>query len=132
LSLGGFFLKKHFMLALVMLTAIVGQVWSQDTAFLPANVLMLDDKFTHHVILVEKATHKLYLYENNGSMPKLVKTFSTATGKFKGNKFREGDRKTPEGIYTLNDFLSKEQLFRMHGKYAEIYGSGAFPMDYPN
>lgn len=120
------------MLALVMLTAIVGQVWSQDTAFLPANVLMLDDKFTHHVILVEKATHKLYLYENNGSMPKLVKTFSTATGKFKGNKFREGDRKTPEGIYTLNDFLSKEQLFRMHGKYAEIYGSGAFPMDYPN
>lgn len=93
---------------------------------------MLDEKFAHHILLVEKATHKLYLYENNGTMPRLVKTFSTATGKFKGNKFREGDRKTPEGIYTLIDFLSKEQLLKMHGKYAEIYGSGAFPMDYPN
>lgn len=93
---------------------------------------MLDEKFSHHVILVEKATHKLHLYENNGTHPRLVKTFSTATGKFKGNKSISGDHKTPEGIYTIYEFLSKEELLRRHGKYAEIYGSGAFPMDYPN
>jgi murein L,D-transpeptidase YafK len=93
---------------------------------------MMDSKFSHHVILVEKATHKLHLYENLSGAPKLLKTFSTATGKFKGNKFVNGDHKTPEGIYTIYEFLSKEELFRRHGKYAEIYGSGAFPMDYPN
>lgn len=93
---------------------------------------MMDAKFSHHVIVVEKATHKLHLYENNNTIPKLLKTYSTATGKFKGDKSVSGDHKTPEGIYTIYEFLSKEELLRRHGKYAEIYGSGAFPMDYPN
>jgi murein L,D-transpeptidase YafK len=100
--------------------------------FYPTNILMMDAKFAHHVILVEKSTHKLHLYENSTTAPKLVKTYSTATGKFKGDKFISGDHKTPEGIYTIYDFLSKEELLKRHGKYAEIYGSGAFPMDYPN
>lgn len=93
---------------------------------------MMDKKFAHHVVLVEKATHKLHIYENNESVPKLLKTFNTATGKFKGDKTTSGDHKTPEGIYTFYEFLSKQELLRKHGKYAEIYGSGAFPMDYPN
>ena len=93
---------------------------------------MMDDKFSHHVILVEKATHKLHLFENSITAPKLVKTYNSVTGKFKGNKFINGDHKTPEGIYTIYDFLSKEELLKRHGKYAEIYGSGAFPMNYPN
>lgn len=114
-----------------MLTTFVGQLLAQDN-YLPSNILMMDSKFSHHVILVEKATHRVHLYENNNSVPKLVKTFSTATGKFKGDKSINGDHKTPEGIYTIYDFLSKEELLRRHGKYAEIYGSGAFPMDYPN
>jgi murein L,D-transpeptidase YafK len=115
----------------IMLIISVGFVSAQD-AFLPSNILMMDSKFSHHVILVEKATHKLHLYENFGTIPKLVKTFSTATGKFKGDKKSNGDHKTPEGIYTIYEFLSKQELLRRHGKYAEIYGSGAFPMDYPN
>lgn len=100
--------------------------------YYPSNILMTDEKFAHHVILVEKATHKLHLYENGETNPKLVKTYNSVTGKFKGNKSINGDHKTPEGIYSINDFLSKEELFKRHGKYAEIYGAGAFPMDYPN
>lgn len=125
------FLKNIKYIFLLFLIISVGKVYSQDN-YLPSNILMMDDKFAHHVILVEKATHKLYLYENKGSFPKLIKTFNTATGKFKGNKSNEGDHKTPEGIYTIYDFLSKDELHRRHGKYAEIYGPGAFPMDYPN
>ena len=109
---------------------MVGNVLAEE--FFPSNILMMDQKFAHHVILVEKATHKLHLFENSGTSPKLVKTYSTATGKFKGDKSINGDHKTPEGIYSINDFLSKEELLRRHGKYAEIYGAGAFPMDYPN
>ncbi len=115
----------------LLLTVSVGFVSAQEN-FLPSNILMMDQKFSHHVILVEKATHKLHLYENNGSVPRLVKTFNTATGKLKGDKASSGDHKTPEGIYTIYEFLSKQELLRRHGKYAEIYGSGAFPMDYPN
>lgn len=122
---------KTLTLLWVLLTLSVNISSAQEN-FLPSNILMMDAKFAHHVVLVEKATHKLHLYENNNSVPKLVKTFNTATGKFKGDKSVNGDHKTPEGIYTFYEFLSKEELLRRHGKYAEIYGSGAFPMDYPN
>ena len=115
---------------IAFLIAMVGNTFAED--FFPSNILMMDQKFAHHVILVEKATHKLHLFENSGTSPKLVKTYSTATGKFKGDKSINGDHKTPEGIYSINDFLSKEELLRRHGKYAEIYGARAFPMDYPN
>ena len=115
----------------MLLINSVGFTWAQEN-FFPANIFMLDAKFAHHVILVEKATHKLHIYENAQSFPRLVKTYNMATGKFKGDKSVNGDHKTPEGIYTIYDFYSKEELLKRHGKYAEIYGSGAFPMDYPN
>lgn len=114
-----------------MLIVSISLAHAEDN-YLPSNILMMDDRFAHHVILVEKATHKLHLYENTGTNPKLVQTFSTATGKFKGDKASSGDHKTPEGIYTIYDFFSKDALLKKHGKYAEIYGSGAFPMNYPN
>jgi len=115
-----------------MLIVSVGFSYAAEENFLPSNILMTDEKFAHHVILVEKATHKVYVYENSASFPKLVKTYNSATGKIKGDKAGEGDHKTPEGIYTLYDFYSKEELLRRHGKAGEIYGAGAFPMDYPN
>lgn len=121
---------KTVMLIALFLTTLVGR--SQAAEFLPSNILMMDDKFSHHVILVEKATHQLHLFENSSSTPTLIKSYSTATGKFKGDKFINGDHKTPEGIYTIYEFLSDAELHRRHGKYADIYGSGAFPMDYPN
>ena len=122
---------KKLIITLVMLTSVISLAFANENYF-PSNILMMDSKFTHHVMLVEKATHKLHLFENSGTMPKLVKTYNIATGKFKGDKSINGDHKTPEGIYTIYEFLSKEELLRRHGKYAEIYGSGAFPMDYPN
>lgn len=112
------------------LTVFIGNALADE--FLPSNILMMDKKFAHHVILVEKTTHKAFLYENTETYPRLVKTYNSVTGKFKGDKANEGDHKTPEGIYTIYEFLSKEELLKRHGKYAEIYGSGAFPMDYPN
>lgn len=125
-------MKKLKILTWTILTSFIGLSHAQEASFYPANILMMDDKFSHHVLLVEKSTHKLYLYENSNTHPKLLHTFSAATGKYKGDKFVSGDHKTPEGIYTISSFLSKEELLRRHGKYAEIYGSGAFPMDYPN
>lgn len=121
-------MKKVIVIA--FLISMISYSFAQD--FLPSNILMTDEKFAHHVILVEKATHKLYLYENSGTNPKLIKTYNSVTGKFKGDKSINGDHKTPEGIYSINEFFSKEELLRRHGKYAEIYGAGAFPMNYPN
>lgn len=100
--------------------------------FLPANILQMDSKFAHHILIVEKQSHKLHVFENESGIPKLLKTYSIATGKFKGNKSSDGDHKTPEGIYDLNGFLSQEDLQKKFGGQAKIYGAGAFPTNYPN
>jgi murein L,D-transpeptidase YafK len=105
---------------------------SQAKEFYPAPLLKLDKHFSHHVILAEKATHKLYLYGYEDGIPKLIKSYSMATGKKAGDKLFQGDHRTPEGIYFLTDFLTHEDLIKRHGKDGEIYGVGAFVLDYPN
>lgn len=100
--------------------------------FAPANLLRLEERFAHHVLLVEKSTHSLHLYQNQEGLPKLVKTFKIASGKSRGDKLREGDHKTPEGVYSLHEFFSKQQLLQRHGEMSKMYGAGAFTTDYPN
>jgi len=100
--------------------------------YLPAYLLKLDSQFTHHVLVVEKSTHKLYIYENNNGTPKLLNTFKVATGKIKGNKQLQGDKKTPEGIYRFQVFHSAKDLIKMYGETGLIYGAGAFTLNYPN
>lgn len=101
--------------------------------FLPSHILLMDAKYSHHVLLVEKQSHQLFLFENKDGMPRLLKTYAIATGKFKGNKSTEGDHKTPEGVYDIYEFLSPDQLVGKFGaQQSKIYGAGAFPMNYPN
>ena len=99
--------------------------------YLPANIFQMDRKLTHHVIVVEKSTHRLFIYENTNGAPKLIKTFTSATGKFRGNKFSQGDHKTPEGIYFLQNFHPSDDLITKYGDYGKIYGMGAFTSNYP-
>lgn len=96
------------------------------------NILQMDNKFSHHVLLVEKSTHQLFLYKNVEGHPELLKTYKIATGKYAGNKTDEGDKKTPEGIYQLMEFYSQAKLKGMYGNESKIYGAGAFTSNYPN
>lgn len=98
----------------------------------PSVILKTDNYLTHHVIVAEKSTHKLYLFENDQGNSKLVKTYQMATGKKAGDKYFQGDHRTPEGIYEFSDFLTHEDLINRHGEEGKIYGVGAFVMNYPN
>ncbi len=118
---------RHALWALTLVTTL-----AQAEDFVPAHLLTLEERFAHHVLLVEKSTHSLHLYQNQNGLPKLVRTFKIASGKNRGDKLREGDRKTPEGIYSLNEFFSKQSLLQRHGEMAKMYGAGAFTTDYPN
>lgn len=99
---------------------------------MPANILVTDPKFSHHIFLVEKSTHTISVYQNNNGIPQLVKSYRIATGKFKGNKLSEGDHKTPEGIYQLQEFFTSTDLLKRFGNESKIYGAGAFTTNYPN
>jgi murein L,D-transpeptidase YafK len=105
-------------------------VKASDTV--PSLFLEMSEFFTHHAIVAEKSTHKLYVYKNNNGSPELVKEYQMATGKSAGNKVFTGDHRTPEGIYHFNEFIPNAQLLKRYGDKGKIYGVGAFTINYPN
>ncbi len=113
-------------------TMITNNTLANSKDYFPSNILQLDPYLSHHVIVAEKSTHKLYLFENKNGIPNLLSTIQVATGKKAGNKIFQGDHRTPEGIYHFSEFLPHRELLKRHGKAGEIYGVGAFVMNYPN
>jgi murein L,D-transpeptidase YafK len=89
---------------------------------LPASVLQLAPKQSH-VILIDTSRNRMYVYANDGGRPRYVTDFYTSLGKNGVEKQREGDQKTPIGVYTV--VSSKEKL-------PDFYGTHAFPISYPN
>lgn len=82
----------------------------------------------HENILIcnkKKSTLKLYT-KVSASSYKLIKEYNAFTGKIKGDKIKEGDLKTPTGIYTITKKLSKKNYLD------SFYGPLAFVTSYPN
>lgn len=120
------------MKALLILSTILLSTTIKAQEFFPEAILKMNNFFSHHVLVAEKSTHILYLFKNDSGQPKLLQKYQMATGKKSGDKIFQGDHRTPEGIYIFNDFLTHQQLLDRHGKAGEIYGVGAFVMNYPN
>ncbi len=118
--------------ALLLFLTLVFTFSASAEDFMPSTIFQLDKKFTHHVIVVEKATHTLFLYQYDNQVPKLIKKYQIATGKKIGNKLIQGDKRTPEGIYFFQKFHSADNLIEKYGKTGLIYGAGAFTLNYPN
>ncbi|HSG24118.1 MAG TPA: L,D-transpeptidase family protein, partial [Azonexus sp.] len=81
-----------------------------------------------HAIVVDTKRSRLYLYENdltNGGRPRFVADYYVTQGKLGAEKLSEGDKKTPIGVYHVTSSVPRQKL-------ADLYGSGAFPINYPN
>lgn len=81
-----------------------------------------------YAIVVDTKRSRLYLYENdlaNGGRPRFVADYYVTQGKLGADKLSEGDKKTPIGVYHVTSSLPRQKL-------ADLYGSGAFPINYPN
>ena len=81
-----------------------------------------------YAIVVDTKRSRLYLYENdlaNGGRPRFVADYYVTQGKLGSEKVSEGDKKTPIGVYHVTSSMPKQKL-------ADLYGSGAFPINYPN
>jgi len=78
-----------------------------------------------HAIIVYMQKSRLYVYANDKGQPRFVADYYVTQGKLGANKFSEGDKKTPVGVYHVTASLPRQKL-------ADLYGSGAFPINYPN
>ncbi len=78
-----------------------------------------------YAVVVDAERARLFLYQNIGGVPKLAADYYISAGKRGMEKFREGDEKTPIGVYYVTANLPRSKL-------TDFYGSGAFPISYPN
>lgn len=90
----------------------------------PSYVLQLnpEQKFA---IVVDSQLSRLFLFKNVDGRPQYVEDYYVTLGKRGMEKTREGDQRTPIGVYHVVANLPRRQL-------TDFYGAGAFPIDYPN
>lgn len=91
---------------------------------LPRYVLQLHAE-QKHAIVVDSKRSRLFLYQNEGGRPQLVSDYYVTLGKNGMEKTREGDQKTPIGVYHVTGNLPRQKL-------TDFYGAGAYPINYPN
>ena len=91
---------------------------------LPRYVLQLHSE-QKHVLVVDSRNSRLYVFSNDKGTPRLVADYYVTLGKNGMEKTREGDQKTPVGVYHVTANLPRKKL-------TDFYGSGAFPINYPN
>lgn len=76
-----------------------------------------------YVIVAQKAKKELELYENIDNDYKLISKENIIIGENSGDKFLEGDKKTPEGVY---------DLIQKRTGLDQFYGPFALVTSYPN
>jgi len=91
---------------------------------LPRYVLQLHSE-QKHVLVVDSRRSRLFVYANAAGRPKLIADYYVSLGKNGTDKAREGDQKTPLGVYHVTANLPRSKL-------TDFYGAGAFPINYPN
>ena len=90
---------------------------------LPSNLINFGN--SKHALVADMQNARLYVYKNNNGMPLLVADYYLTVGSQGWGKEVEGDLRTPIGVYVVNRFIAPETL-------PDLYGSGAFPINYPN
>ncbi|MEO8171107.1 MAG: L,D-transpeptidase family protein [Oxalobacteraceae bacterium] len=106
------------------ITRLNSQRKRPDLDLLPRSVLQLMDQ-QKNVLVVDAQNSRLYVYENQGGQLKLLADYYVTQGKSGTNKTKEGDQKTPIGVYYITSHLAKSRL-------PDFYGAGALTINYPN
>jgi murein L,D-transpeptidase YafK len=95
---------------------------------IPANLIVGDDGkvFSPYALVVDKATKTLTVWAQKDGKINFVAAYPTDIGRFTGDKSKNGDFRTPEGVYFFQEKLEGAKLD------FDLYGTLAFTTDYPN
>lgn len=95
-----------------------------DPDLIPRSILKLRDD-QKYALVVDTKQSRLYVYQNQGDQLKFMTDYYISQGKLGTSKLKEGDQKTPIGIYYVTSRLPRTKL-------PDFYGAGALPINYPN
>jgi len=82
------------------------------------------DQAPRYFLAVNKSSQTFYVLQRKSPL-KALRQFECSTGDQPGNKQSEGDERTPEGVYFLENV-------RTSGLDYELYGDVAYTLNYPN
>jgi len=89
--------------------------------FREAPPVIVENPEDHYIFLVEKMSQYMFIFKGK----ELVEMHPVTTGKNLGDKEREGDAKTPEGLYYFTRIIPPKDLPKMYGGIAVV-------LNYPN
>ena len=95
-----------------------------EQGMVPKN-LLTSAPIEQYILAADASLSRVYVFENIGVSYELVADYYMTIGKAGMGKDREGDLRTPEGVYHVTSYLPGEEL-------PPRYGPGAFPINYPN
>jgi murein L,D-transpeptidase YafK len=95
-----------------------------DPNMVPRALMQLRDD-QKHALIVDAKKSRMYVYENRDGQPRLITDYYISQGKLGVNKIKEGDQKTPLGVYYITQRVPGAKL-------PDFYGAGALPINYPN
>ncbi len=98
--------------------------FERPTDRVPKYLLQMDAE-QKHALIVDTRQSTLYVFQNVNGVPQYVADYYISSGKNGTDKTREGDKKTPLGVYHVTANLPRAKL-------ADLYGVGAYPISYPN
>jgi murein L,D-transpeptidase YafK len=90
----------------------------------PRNLVQLQPE-QKYALIADTSKSTLYVFENHNGTARYLTDYYISSGKNGIDKLREGDKKTPLGVYHVTSSMPREKL-------ADLYGVGAFPINYPN
>jgi len=133
-------MRKEFFLSLAMLLpcislaaepvpetnklALLGDSVSTPLSLQPKAIIRLDPS-EPYVVIASLSEATLNVFENINGFLQQKMQLPISIGKQGFGKQKEGDKKTPIGVYRITSYLGDEQL-------DAFYGHAAYPLDYPN
>lgn len=91
---------------------------------IPAVLSRLDKSYSN-AIVVDLHRSRLFVFDNYSGYPRQVADYYISMGRGGADKEREGDLRTPLGVYFVQSHIPSYKL-------ADKYGAGAYPLNYPN
>ncbi len=128
-SFGGAFAQTHIKVSALLEEArrrVAHQrqesLWGQG--MWPEQLIQLSAQ-QRHVIVVDASLSRLHVFAQIGDQLKLIGDSFVSVGKKGMLKVKEGDQRSPVGVYFITSRLDPSGL-------SDFYGSAALPINYPN
>ncbi len=111
-----------------LISEAIARVKRQDidqfNTLFPSSLLKFSEK-SPYILILDANLSTLYVFRNLGTEFKYIDNFYASIGKGGTGKVKEGDKKTPIGVYRITKQIDSTDL-------SDFYGAGAFPINYPN